>query len=133
MRVWASFVFILSHQSEKSSHFMLLCYSMKLTFKTGKGILLPKLQVISLYINQRGFFPNFLSLFYKEIKTTSDALNNKMKDPNLVVISENPEKVSNTTAVLFSELLKIAIVYFQIPALLNTPWYFFSLRFSFST
>lgn len=112
---------------------MLLCYSMKLTFKTGKGILLPKLQVISLYINQRVFFPNFLSLFYKEIKTTSDALNNKMKDPNLVVISENPEKVSNTTAVLFSELLKIAIVYFQIPALLNTPWYFFSLRFSFST
>lgn len=48
-----------------------------------------------------------------------------MKDQNLVVIFENAEKVSNTTAMLFSELLKIAVVYFQIPALLNTPCLFF--------
>jgi len=66
VRVWASFVFILSNQSEKFSRFMLLHYSMKPTFKTGKRILLPKLKVISLYTKQKGFFLIFFPRFKKK-------------------------------------------------------------------
>lgn len=49
-----------------------------------------------------------------------------MKDKNSAVIFENAEKLPNTITLLFSDLLKITTVYFQIPALLNMLCFVFS-------
>lgn len=87
---------------------MLIHCFMNTTVKTGKGILLRKLKVISLYINQTGFFfPDFLSLFQK------DTLNNETKDQNSVVIFENAEKAPNTIAMFFMNYQKQQLYTFR--------------------